>query len=200
LSPWLLRPWPTPVCRPSCCVHGLPLSAGHQSLTPCLHASKFAPRPPRAHPTTASTRNVTTEVVKAPWDDPQGKITWGVSVTRNEVAPTTVVTGTISVTVPGPGVLNVTLKGTGGNCSAPVCPGGVVGPGTFICNVTCTPGTTSVTPTVVIDDLPPKTGSQSTVTYVTVKGPSSCIKVDNPFLALYGPSSGARGAWIQKNL
>jgi hypothetical protein len=127
-------------------------------------------------------------------------MSWGVSVTRQEIAPTTsVVTGTITVTVPGPGVLNVTVSGTGGNCSDPVCPIGVVGPGTVVCNITCTAGTTSVTPTVVVDDTPPRTSTPIFINYVTVKGPTQCINVDNPFLAQYGPTT-VRGAWARRRL
>jgi hypothetical protein len=140
---------------------------------------------------------VTTTVVQE--TTTQGKIEWSVQINKTEVAPTKVVVGTVTVTAPGEGNFTVTVAAQGGTCSAPVCPSGVVRPGTpVVCTIACTEGTTGVTPTLVVDGAPAVSGRNTTVNWQTFKGPTACALIDSGFFAKLGPNAGQRGAWAAK--
>jgi hypothetical protein len=140
---------------------------------------------------------VTTTVVQE--TNAQGKIEWSVQINKTEVAPTKVVVGTVTVTAPGEGNFTVTVAAQGGTCSAPVCPSGVVAPGApVVCTITCTEGTTGVTPALVIDNAPPFVGANTNVDWQTFKAPTACALIDSSFFAKWGPSAGQRGVWAAK--
>lgn len=135
-----------------------------------------------AHPSTP--RNVRHYVAADPvtGNKTRWAVTWAfaerfVNLTRTSA-------GTVSVTALAPGNLtSLTLAVANGSCSAPSCPasGQLARNAPMVCNFTCSPGITAVTPTAAIDGGAANiTGAPKAPTLASAKGASACVKITAP--------------------
>jgi hypothetical protein len=122
------------------------------------------------------------------------------NIAVGETPPITNVTGTINVTIPNDGTpFNITLDAAGGSCPYIYCPTWVSTGQTVLCTILCDSSVTSVTPTLLIGDIPMQQLPVAVAWYNVTTPPTQCVTVQSPTLSnLTAP--GARGSWSTASL